>query len=69
MEPSEAPILTQGKWGTHKIEGIGDGFVPKNLDLGLLNGVITVSSSEAIEMANNHLGLLATLHWELTSLT
>ncbi|MDV3278160.1 MAG: cysteine synthase A [Nitrososphaerales archaeon] len=50
VEPSEAPILSQRKWGTHKIEGIGDGFVPKNLDLGLLNGVITVSSSEAIGM-------------------
>jgi cysteine synthase A len=50
VEPSEAPILAEGKWGTHKIEGIGDGFVPKNLDLGLMNGVITVSSDEAIEM-------------------
>jgi cysteine synthase A len=50
VEPSEAPILAKGKWGTHKIEGIGDGFVPKNLDLSLLTGVITVSSDEAIEM-------------------
>lgn len=50
VEPSEAPILAEGKWGTHKIEGIGDGFVPKNLDLRLMNGVITVSSEEAIEM-------------------
>jgi cysteine synthase A len=50
VEPSEAPILAEGRWGTHKIEGIGDGFVPKNLDLGLMNGVITVSSDEAIDM-------------------
>jgi cysteine synthase A len=50
VEPSEAPILARGKWGTHKIEGIGDGFVPKNLDLSLMDGVITVSSNEAIEM-------------------
>lgn len=50
VEPSEAPILAKGKWGTHKIEGIGDGFVPKNLDLSLMDGVITVSSDEAIEM-------------------
>jgi cysteine synthase A len=50
VEPSEAPILARRKWGTHKIEGIGDGFVPKNLDLGPLNGVITVSSNEAITM-------------------
>ena len=50
VEPSEAAILARGKWGTHKIEGIGDGFVPRNLDLSLLNGVVTVSSDEAIEM-------------------
>jgi len=50
VEPSEAPILAHGKWGTHKIEGIGDGFVPKNLDLSLMDGVVTTSSEEAIEM-------------------
>jgi len=50
VEPSEAPILAHGKWGTHKIEGIGDGFVPKNLDLSLIDGVVTTSSDEAIEM-------------------
>jgi len=50
VEPSEAPILAHGKWGTHKIEGIGDGFVPKNLDLSLMDGVVTTTSDEAIEM-------------------
>ncbi len=50
VEPSEAPILSRSKWGTHKIEGIGDGFVPKNLDLSLLDGVVTTTSDEAIEM-------------------
>ena len=50
VEPSEAPILSHGRWGTHKIEGIGDGFVPKNLDLGLLTGVVTTTSDEAINM-------------------
>ena len=50
VEPSEAPILAHSKWGTHKIEGIGDGFVPKNLDLSLLDGVITTTSDESIEM-------------------
>jgi cysteine synthase A len=39
VEPSEAPMLTKRKWGSHKIEGIGDGFVPRNLDLSLLTGV------------------------------
>jgi len=50
VEPSEAPILAHSKWGTHKIEGIGDGFVPQNLDLSLLDGVVTTTSDEAIEM-------------------
>ena len=56
VEPSEAPILAHGKWGTHKIEGIGDGFVPKNLDLSLLDGVITTTSDEAIEMTKRLTG-------------
>jgi cysteine synthase A len=51
VEPKEAAILAHRKWGSHKIEGIGDGFVPKNLDLSLLTGVITIGSDEAIAMA------------------
>ena len=51
VEPSEAPILAHRKWGTHKIEGIGDGFVPRNLDLSHLTGIITTTSDEAINMA------------------
>jgi len=51
VEPAEAPILSHGRWGTHKIEGIGDGFVPRNLDLSHLKGVITTSSDESIVMA------------------
>jgi cysteine synthase A len=51
VEPSEAPILARRKWGTHKIEGIGDGFVPRNLDLSHLTGIVTTSSSESIQMA------------------
>ena len=49
-EPAEAPVLSGMRRGNHKIEGIGDGFVPANLDLSLLDGVITVSSEEAIAM-------------------
>jgi len=51
VEPSEAPILAHRKWGTHKIEGIGDGFVPRNLDLRPLTGIVTTSSDESIAMA------------------
>lgn len=51
VEPNEAPMLTNRTWGSHKIEGIGDGFIPRNLDLSLINGIITTTSEEAIEMA------------------
>jgi cysteine synthase A len=51
VEPAECPILSGGAWGGHRIEGIGDGFVPEVLDLEVLDGVIQVSSEEAIEMA------------------
>ena len=51
VEPAEAPILAKRKWGTHKIEGIGDGFVPRNLHLKLLTGVVTTTSEEALDMA------------------
>jgi len=50
-EPAEAPMLAIRKWGSHRIEGIGDGFVPRNLDASLLNGIFLVTSEEAIEMA------------------
>ena len=49
-EPVEAPVLSGMRRGNHRIEGIGDGFVPVNLDLSLLDGVIAVSSEDAIAM-------------------
>ena len=51
VEPAECPILSGGGWGPHLIEGIGDGFIPDNLDLDYVDGVVTVSSQESIEMA------------------
>ena len=51
VEPTEAPLLSKRRWGSHKIEGIGDGFVPRNLDLSQLTGVITTTSEESIEMS------------------
>lgn len=50
-EPAECPLLSRREWGEHKIEGIGDGFVPRDLDLKLLTGIVTIRSDEAIEMA------------------
>lgn len=52
-EPEEAPMLSERKWGAHRIEGIGDGFVPKNLDLSQLTGIFLTSSEEAIETAKS----------------
>jgi len=51
VEPSECAILARRQWGPHGIEGIGDGFVPENLDVSLLTGVITVSTEESLSMA------------------
>ena len=51
VEPAECPILAGGGWGPHLIEGIGDGFIPGNLHIDILDGVIEVTSREAIEMA------------------
>ncbi len=51
VEPEECPTLSERKWGFHRIEGIGDGFIPKVFDVSLLDGVVTTTSLEAIEMA------------------
>jgi len=51
VEPAECAILSGREWGSHKIEGIGDGFIPDVLDLRWVDGVVTVSSDEAIAMA------------------
>ncbi|MEM0451261.1 MAG: cysteine synthase A [Nitrososphaerota archaeon] len=50
-EPSECPVIAEGRWGRHKIEGVGDGFIPRNMDMSLIDGVVMVSSDEAIQMA------------------
>jgi len=51
VEPAECDIIAGGSWGPHKIEGIGDGFLPDVLHLAYVDGVVTTSSEEAIEMA------------------
>jgi cysteine synthase A len=51
VEPEECDILAGGSWGAHRIEGIGDGFIPEVLDLNVLDGVVTTTSDESIEMA------------------
>ena len=52
VEPAECSVLTPGgKCGSHKIEGIGDGFIPQVLRIDLINEVITPTSEEAYDMA------------------
>jgi cysteine synthase A len=51
VEPAECALLARREWGPHGIEGIGDGFIPENLDVSLLSGVITTTTAESVEMA------------------
>ncbi|CAM3453781.1 cysteine synthase A [Paraphotobacterium marinum] len=59
VEPEESPVIFQKlnglemKPSPHKIQGIGPGFIPENLDLSLVDEVVHVSSNEAIETARN----------------
>ncbi|HVU63773.1 MAG TPA: cysteine synthase A [Phycisphaerales bacterium] len=49
VEPVTSPVISGGQPGLHKIQGIGAGFIPKNLDTTLLSGVELVSNDEAFE--------------------
>lgn len=50
VEPAESPLISGGRHSPHKIQGIGAGFIPKNLDLDLLDGVEQVSTEDAFAM-------------------
>ncbi len=50
-EPEECPTLSERRWGFHRIEGIGDGFIPQVFDVSILDGVVITTSKESIEMA------------------
>jgi cysteine synthase len=51
VEPAASPVISGGKPSPHPIQGIGAGFIPKNLDTAVLDGVIQVEAEAAREMA------------------
>ena len=51
VETAECPLISERRWGTHGVPGIGDGIIPANLDLSLLDGVVQVSTERALETA------------------
>jgi cysteine synthase A len=51
VEPTASPVISGGQPSPHPIQGIGAGFIPRNLDVSLLDGVIQVDAEPAREMA------------------
>ena len=49
VEPAASPLVTEGKAGPHKIQGIGANFVPEVLDVDIMDEIITVSDDDALE--------------------
>jgi cysteine synthase len=51
VEPADSPVISGGSPGPHKIQGIGAGFIPKNLDVSLVDETVTVTNDEAFTWA------------------
>jgi cysteine synthase A len=51
VEPALSPVLSGGKPGPHPLQGIGPGFIPKNCDTSLLDGIVQIEKDEAFEFA------------------
>lgn len=61
VEPKDSPVLSEGRSGSHKIQGIGAGFVPKVLDTTIYDEIITVSNEDAFaagKLAGHSEGIL-----------
>ncbi len=62
LEPADSPVLTKGCKGSHKIQGIGAGFIPKTLNQAIYDEIITVTNAQAYAHARllaRHEGILA----------
>ena len=53
VEPSDSPVLSGGKPGPHKIQGIGAGFVPKVLDLNVIDEILPISADDAFQASRD----------------
>ncbi len=53
VEPFESPLITKGIAGTHGIQGIGANFIPKNLDMSVVDEVLTVKTEAAFSMCRS----------------
>ena len=51
VEPASSPVLSGGQAGTHKIQGIGAGFVPDTFDRNVVDKIVTVTNEDAVETA------------------
>jgi len=51
VEPTESPLITERRWGVHGVPGIGDGIIPKNLDLSLMDGIVRIPTDLALDTA------------------
>lgn len=51
VEPADSPVISGGKAGAHKIQGIGAGFIPKNLETQYIDHIETITNDEAYDMA------------------
>lgn len=53
IEPTESPIMSKGEKGPHKIQGIGAGFIPDNMDMDIVDEIVTISSDVAFGTAKH----------------